>query len=48
MICLTFCMDHCQADQLYLIGTLGESMDKQKTRYKWCFKGKLRYGLGID
>lgn len=48
MICLTFCMDHCQADQLYLIGTHGESMDKQKTRYKWCFKGKLRYMMIYD
>lgn len=28
--------------RVYLIGTLGESMDKQKTRYKWCFEEKLR------
>ena len=41
VIYLTLCMDCCQAEYLYLIGTLSEGVDKQKTCYKWCFEEKL-------
>lgn len=41
MICLSFCTDHCQAEYLCLSGTLGESVDKQQTRYKRHFEEKV-------